>query len=80
MYDRPKKVRETHNTVPTIKLRGVVVQYNHCPSLAQSGMRLGEAYYKDTNRKKRELGELAKELGPKWDGELLKSCCEMDNA
>ena len=43
-------------------------------------MRLGEAYYKDTNRKKRELGELAKELGPKWDGELLKSCYEMDNA
>ena len=43
-------------------------------------MRLGEAYYKDTNQKKRELGELAKELGPKWDGELLKSCCEMDNA
>ena len=68
----------------------MVVQYNHCPSLAQldnkcndySGncMRLGEAYLKDTNRKKRELGELAKELGPKWDGELLKSCCEMDNA
>ena len=53
----------------------MVVQYNHCPSLPQL-----EAYYKDTNRKMRELGELAKELGPKWDGELLKSCCEMDHA
>ena len=30
----------------------------------------GEAYYKDTCKKKKELGELAKELGPKWDGEL----------